>query len=213
MNRLLSFQSRCMQSVIRLNEAVVAIIAAVDNIDRLRLRIAEDKEIVVQEVHLHDGFLDIHRLDDEVFRLDDLIGIALIVYIRQRARLELLRLELTGTQSAREFRLLFMDLTLEFLDDKVDGRVHIHRRLLAAQQDATGDRDSDFYDVTTLRDGQQNLDVADGLKVFRDFANAFLPGKEPDGKPAPMDAFFCVFLFSCFSSGISADPYILHRHM
>lgn len=52
MNRLLSFQSRCMQSVIRLNEAVVAIIAAVDNIDSLRLRIAEDEEIVVQEVHL-----------------------------------------------------------------------------------------------------------------------------------------------------------------
>ena len=100
MNRLLSFQSRCMQSVIRLNEAVVAIIAAVDNIDRLRLLIAEDEEIVVQEVHLHDGFLDIHRLDDEVFRLDDLIGIALIVYIRQRARLELLRLELAGTQAA-----------------------------------------------------------------------------------------------------------------
>ena len=49
--------------------------------------------------------------------------------------------------------------------------------------------------------------------VFSYFATALLPDKEPGGKPALMDVFFCVFLFSCFSSGISADRYILHRHM
>ena len=91
-----------------------------------------------------------------------------------RARLELFRLELARTQAAREFRLLFMDLALQFLYDKVDGGVHIHRRFLATQQDATGDWDSDLDDVAALRNRQQHLDIADGIKVFRDFANAFL---------------------------------------
>ena len=150
-SRLLSFQSVKVgvRSVIRLDETVVAIIAAVDNIDCLRLRIAEDEEVMVQEIHLHDGFLDIHRLDDEVFRLDDLVGVALIMNVWHRARLELFRLELARTQAAREFRLLFMDLALQFLYDKVDGGVHIHRRFLATQQDATGDWDSDLDDVAS----------------------------------------------------------------
>ena len=55
----------------RLDEAVIAIRAAVDDADLFCFRIAKDEEVMVHHVHLHDGFLYVHRLHGEALRLDD----------------------------------------------------------------------------------------------------------------------------------------------
>ena len=58
-------------SVFGLNEAVLPIAAAVYHADGLCISIPEHKEVMIEEVHLHDGFLHIHRTHVELLFLDN----------------------------------------------------------------------------------------------------------------------------------------------
>ena len=102
-----------------LDQGVFPIVAAVDHVDLVRLRVAEYEEMMVEQIHLHDGLLHVHRLEGKALALDDRIDVVLL-RDRRGERLDGLRLEPAVTESALELRLLLANLAFEFLDDEVE---------------------------------------------------------------------------------------------
>ena len=100
--------------------------------------------MVVQQIHLHDGLLCIHRLQGKSFRLDDRIDVVLLRHGLGKG-LDRLGLESAVTEAALELRLLLADLALELLNHEINGTVHILGVLFAAQQDAADNGRSHLY--------------------------------------------------------------------
>src|SRR5947207_2627314 len=61
-----------------LDQAVAAVAAAVDDVDLPRLIVAEDEEVVSDQLELQHRLLGAHRLDGELLRLDDLRACLLV---------------------------------------------------------------------------------------------------------------------------------------
>src|SRR5438045_73250 len=57
---------------LRLGQAVPAAASPVDHVHLVRLLVAEDEEVVPDQLELEDRFLGVHRLHAELLRLDDL---------------------------------------------------------------------------------------------------------------------------------------------
>src|SRR5207247_9709286 len=55
----------------RLRQRGIAVAPQVDDVDGLRLGVAEDEEVVSDELELEHGFLRRHRRNRELLRLDD----------------------------------------------------------------------------------------------------------------------------------------------
>src|ERR671925_818099 len=118
-----------MRRLLRLDEAVRAVAAPVDDVDVVGIRVAEDEEVVPDELELEHRLLGRHRLDRELLRLDE-------ARLARRRRLFGLRLgERAGLHATATAPLLAvaLDLALELVDELVDRRLHVGRRLARAE--------------------------------------------------------------------------------
>ena len=70
-NFLIVNAGKKIKSAVEFQKAVGSGGAFIDDADLFGLGVAEDKEVVVEQIHLHDGFLHVHGFDDEVFCFDD----------------------------------------------------------------------------------------------------------------------------------------------
>ena len=129
---------------------------------------------MVEQIHLHDCFLHIHRLHNETLRLDDRILLAFLMQNRHRPRLHGIRLEPAAAEPLLQLRLLLADLALQLLHHQINGRIHVHRCLFAAQQHIAPHRHSNLHNMPALRHGQENRDLFHFFKILQDFSNPFL---------------------------------------
>ena len=91
-------------------QTVGAIAAAVDDAGDVLIHVVEEKEVVAQQLHLLDRFLDVHRLDHEAFGTDEIADILLVVQfnlVGGRGRL--------GLSDATAYRLLTWGMAAERL--------------------------------------------------------------------------------------------------
>ena len=129
---------------------------------------------MIQEVHLHDCLLHIHGLHDEALRLHERELAFLLLYGNRTHLLHGLFFEAAAAETLGKARLLLANLTLKLLDDEVDGGVHIHRGLLAPEQNTTRDGHSDFDNMASFGNREEHRDFAHLVEILRDLADTLL---------------------------------------
>src|SRR5258708_4505963 len=125
----------------RRDQPEAAVPAPVDHVHVRALRPGEDEEVVVEQIHLHQCFLDAHRLGEELVAADDLGLDAVellpggedLVADAQRGAL----VDVRGPVVFQPF-LVLLQLAFDLVDGDVDGRVHVLRLVLAPHVEMTG---------------------------------------------------------------------------
>lgn len=107
-------------SAVELQKPVSTGCALVDDADLFGLCVAEDEEIVIEQIHLHDGFLHVHGLHDEMFCLDDWVFALVLVVDRNFCVGESLGTHTAVAETTFKFGFLLVNLTFEFFDDQID---------------------------------------------------------------------------------------------
>ena len=113
--------------IVRFKNRIISVISEVNHIDLTCLGIREHKELVIQEIHLKDSFLNIHRTHLELFVLDDLI---IIIF---RNRLCKCFLESCILELFLYLGLVLADLSDDLINSVIKSYVLIFSRTLCAR--------------------------------------------------------------------------------
>src|SRR5215212_9964191 len=126
-------------------ETVGTIAAAVDDTGDVLVHIVEEEEVVAQQLHLLDRFLDVHGLHREALRADEVADVHLIFQLDIVAGRDGLGLEnsfadcrLTRRMPARTFVMDAADLAFQFVESLVNGHDLVACALFGAQDIAAG---------------------------------------------------------------------------
>src|SRR4051812_23348616 len=126
-------------------ETVGTIAAAVDDAGDVLVHIVEEEEVVAQQLHLLDRFLDVHRLHREAFRANEVADVLLVVQldlVDGRDSLGLRNSVANGRLSrgvaTRPFVMDAAELTLQFVESLVDGHDLVGRSLFGTEDIAAG---------------------------------------------------------------------------
>src|SRR6478672_7565406 len=110
--------------LLRLDQPVATLAAAVDDVHLVRIGVAENKEVMADELQLEHRLFGIHRLDRELLRPDDL---------RFFGHLEsFVGCLPAGTPAPASLLAVSRDLSLELVDETVDRGAHVLRALARA---------------------------------------------------------------------------------
>src|SRR5436190_5136498 len=152
----------------RFDQAVPAVVAAVHDVDLVRLLVAEDEEVVADELELVDRLLRAHRVQRELLRLHDHRP-ALLVRLRVRACLggavavTAVPVVRISVPAVLPLLAVARDLPLELVHQQVDRRAHVARGFLRAQHRTFRPdrrlRDMVRGDRGILLDGELELDA------------------------------------------------------
>ena len=160
--------------VLGLDDAVAAVVAAINDADRIaEIGVAEDEEAVAQQVHLQNGFLHAHGLDGEALGAHDveralLVGFELLGQLRQHS---------LGAQVLGKAGLVLADLALDLGRGLVDRAAHVAVRVLTyrAEQRAVGAAEHDLGDTAVLLlDGEGDRSLGLLLEKLLELADLFL---------------------------------------
>ena len=138
--------------VLGLDDAVAAVVAAVNDADRIaEIGVAEDEEAVAQQVHLQNGLVPGHGLDGEGLAADDAILALLGLVGGEGGKVLHVQRPLKGAlaQPLLQAGLVLADLTLQRGHSRVDGGVHIRGAFRHAEDGPAG-ADGDLHLVQPL---------------------------------------------------------------
>ena len=117
----------------RFNQTVFAVIPAIYDSRTFRLCIEEHEEIVFQKVHLKDSFFRRHRSNPEMFCAGNFkfrIGSRFFFFHELNTQYFLF------LESLGETRFIFMNLTFYFIENQINGFIHIIRFFHTTKNDA-----------------------------------------------------------------------------
>src|SRR5438552_3296896 len=162
-------KNRISRVLLRLDQAVAALAAAVDDVDLVRVGVAEHEEVVADQFELEHGFLGVHRLDCKLLRLDDL---------RFFGHLEsFVGCLPAGATAPASLLAVAGDLALELVDELVDRGTDVLRALPSAQDGALRPHrclgDVGVPDRRILLGRELEVDLGIGQLAFQ-LAEAFL---------------------------------------
>ena len=137
-----------------------------------RFRIEEHEEVMVQHVHLHDGFLYTHGAHGVV--LDpgnrEFAGFFRQFFvIRQRSRFRILEV---AVFPFHQTGLVFMGSAVRSFHAFIDGWLHIIGSFLSPQDNAAG-RYRDLYRMFAFLHTHHGSDLAHRLELFGDGLDTF----------------------------------------
>ena len=129
--------------------------AFIHNVDLSAFRTAENKECVIQHIHLQNRFVHFHRFYREAFGLDDPVLLGLVHLLHK------FRCEGSGFHPFFQLALIFYDLAEQGINDGFQSILTLVRGPLCPEEKSLRfNGDLDGLMVTRMDDGDLRLRVA-----------------------------------------------------
>jgi hypothetical protein len=155
-----------------LQETIIAVSAAIDEIDGSFLRVVKQEKIVLQKLHLLNGLLGTHWIHFEALHPYDLTNPRFPHVLRQ-----FLNVDFTAPNPLLAFAFVPLDLAVEFVNPGIDGSKNVVGTRLGAQNGPPTDHSKLGYLAICIRarvfDGQVHAHLIDRAQVAIKTLNLF----------------------------------------